>query len=460
MNDVIEIFNKNYYSRWLSTEELLENGREIKVYNDTNNIISSGLPIGDINGKYIVDTSVSHNLVIGAGGSGKTQSVVLPMLYMACKSNESVIIKDVKGELYKETAQLFKNNGYEVIAINLNEPDKGNCWNPLDLATYLYRNGKKDDAASLVDFFTKSMMTLEKGGDPFWSNTSSAYASGLILSLMEFNEDCININSLNKLTTLSDEELLDAYISKIDRDSVIFNDIASTYLAPSETKSSILSVLNQKLSLYTNREELSSMLSYTDFDFMNIKDKKVIIYLITTPEVENQDTLVNTFLEQACYLLEGNKKVFNIIIDEFDSSATELHNLNNILSNARSNFIRFTLLVNGFIKLNKVYGKEVVESLKLNCQNILYLLSNEIDTLNYISELCGYTEDNKRLVSIEALKRIPMWNCVFIKQRYMPYASCITPFYKLPVEKVESTELDKKARKEIHVIDLEKYINE
>ena len=64
MNDVIEIFNKNYYSRWLSTEELLENGKEIKVYNDTNNIISSGLPIGDINGKYIVDTSVSHNLVI------------------------------------------------------------------------------------------------------------------------------------------------------------------------------------------------------------------------------------------------------------------------------------------------------------------------------------------------------------------------------------------------------------
>ena len=461
MNDVIKTFNKNYYSRWLTTEELLNNGNGINIYSNSDDITSSGLPVGSIDNKYIVDTTISHNLIIGANGSGKTQSVVLPMLYMSCKANESVIVKDIKGELYKQTASLFKNNGYEVIAIDFNEPNKGNSWNPLSLPTYLYKNGKKDDASDIVDCFTKSMMTYEKGSDPFWSNTSSAYASGLLLSLMELaNEEEVNLYNLSKLTTISDEELLDAYISKIDRNSVIFNNIASTYLAPSETKTSILSVLNQKLSLYTNKQELTNMLSSTDFDFNNLKDKKVIVYLITSPEVEQNDTLINTFISQACYLLNNNKKVFNIILDEFDSSVNQIPNINNLLSNARSNYVRFTLLINGLMKLNKVYGRETVESLKLSCQNILYLLSNEIETLNYVSQLCGTTDNNKSLVSVEALKRIPVWNCIFIKQRYMPYATTVLPFYKLPIEKIEELEISERTKKNLKIIDLEKYINE
>ena len=244
MNNVIEELEKNYYSRWLTSEELLSNNN-IKVSDNYNSINYCGLPIGSIDNKYLVDTTINHNLIIGSNGSGKSQAIVLPMLYMASKSDESIIVKDIKGELYKQTAGYFKNNGYEVITINLNNPAKGNSFNPLELATYLYKNNRKDEAITLISDFTGSMMCPEPGSDPYWANTSSSYATGLIISLIENNEE-VSLNNLYKLTTVSDEELLDAYVSKIDKNSVIYKSIASTYLAPNETKSSILSVLNQK----------------------------------------------------------------------------------------------------------------------------------------------------------------------------------------------------------------------
>lgn len=457
MNNVIEELEKNYYSRWLTSEELLSNNN-IKVSDNYNSINYCGLPIGSIDNKYLVDTTINHNLIIGSNGSGKSQAIVLPMLYMASKSDESIIVKDIKGELYKQTAGYFKNNGYEVITINLNNPAKGNSFNPLELATYLYKNNRKDEAITLISDFTGSMMCPEPGSDPYWANTSSSYATGLIISLIENNEE-VSLNNLYKLTTVSDEELLDAYVSKIDKNSVIYKSIASTYLAPNETKSSILSVLNQKLSAFVNKEDYANLLLETDFDFMNIKDKKVAIYLIANQSEQN-DSIVNTFISQACHLLENNKKCFNIILDQFDSSINPINNFASLLNDSRTNYIRFTIVTSGFLKLNKVYGRENVETIKLNCPNIFYLLSNESDTIKYISELCGKREDGNYLVSEEALKRISIWNAIYIKQRYMPYATRLIPFYMLPIEKAEELELTERVKKEVKLIDLEKYINE
>ena len=56
--------------------------------------------------------------------------------------------------------------------------------------------------------------------------------------------------------------------------------LASTVLAPPETKGSILAVFNQKVKSYIVSDKLSQMLSLTNFDLHNISNQKTAIFVI------------------------------------------------------------------------------------------------------------------------------------------------------------------------------------
>ena len=456
--------DNNYYSRWLTTDELLQN-KNIHLVSSQDNITSSALPIGQVNDKVILDDGEGHNLIIGSTGSGKTQAITLPMLYTVKASGESAIVKDTKGELFNLTAKSFKESGYEVITLNLGDPDYGNSWNPFTLPYFLYHNDKQDDAMSLVLELAETIMHESNTSDPFWQNTAASYFAGLAISLMEnAKEEEINLSSISHLTIQNDEEkdLLDAYLSSISKDSPIYKNIASTFLAPMETKNSILSVLNQHLSLYTNRMSLCNMLSNTNFDFLNIGNKKVIIYLITNSNNIATDNIMNIFVSQCYYLLMQNKreKRFNVIYDGFDDIGTPIPNFVNMLELSRGNKIRFTFLIKNFIKLKELYQRDNLELFKETCVNILYLLTNDEETAQEISKLCGMKDKDSYLVSSDALKRMRIWQAILIKHRYMPYLTKLLPFYQMGVTfGDEQITLEKRDKKEIKIFDLNKYFN-
>ena len=61
----------------------------------------AGIPLIN-NGKEIwVDDGEWHNLVIGSTASGKTETIVQPMVKTLAKAGESMIITDPKGEIYE-----------------------------------------------------------------------------------------------------------------------------------------------------------------------------------------------------------------------------------------------------------------------------------------------------------------------------------------------------------------------
>ena len=461
MNNVSNVLNNNYYARWLRDDEIL-NTHQIVTYGLNDTIEASGLPIGSTNDKLIVDTSQSNNLIIGSTGSGKTQTVVLPMIYMSAKAGESVVIKDIKGELYSSTASYFKEEDYKIITLDFHEPANGNCFNPLTLIYKLYKKGNKDEALNLLEDIAKTITHDNSNSDPFWELSAAAYFTGLVLSLFEnAKEEEINLNSVSYLTTLGDDELLDEYFSKLDKNSTIYKTIASIHLAPMETKSSIISVLNQKLALFTNRENLSSMLSKTDFEIMDLNKDKYAIYLITSPDSRQVDILANIFIQEVHYIMMNTKreKYVNIILDAFDENRCPIDNFANMLDNARSNKIRYTLLIKGFLNLKETYGLEELELMKYNCANILYLLSTEPETLEFISDYCGNRDNDSRLVSVEALKRMEIWSAILIKSRLMPYASKLVPFYQIGIEPVERLELKTRRKSEVKIFDLNKFLS-
>ena len=236
------------YSRWAKDKEMKAELKKVDPKAKHND--AAGIPIIMNEKEAWVDDGGYHNLVIGSTGAGKTQTTVLPMVQLLCKHDESMIITDPKGEIYEDTSEMLRDLGYNIVLLNFRDPQQGNSWNPMSLPYSFYQNGNQDKANELLDDLAKNILYDEssKGQDPFWENTSADYFAGLSLGLFEdANEDEINLNSINLMTTVGEEKIgntkyVNEYFSYKDPASPAYVNASSTIMAPNETRGSIICI--------------------------------------------------------------------------------------------------------------------------------------------------------------------------------------------------------------------------
>lgn len=439
------------YSRWAKEKEMKSELKKVDPKAKHND--AAGIPIIMTEKEAWVDDGGYHNLVIGSTGAGKTQTTVLPMVQLLCKHDESMIITDPKGEIYEDTSEMLKDLGYNIVLLNFRDPQQGNSWNPMSLPYSFYKNGNQDKANELLDDLAKNILYDEtsKGQDPFWENTSADYFAGLSLGLFEdANEDEINLNSINLMTTVGEEKIgntkyVNEYFSYKDPTSPAYVNASSTIMAPNETRGSILSVFKQKIKLFASRENLSEMLAHNDFDMRDVGRKKTAVFIVIQDEKKTYHALVTIFLKQ-CYetlisvAQENGGKLphrTNFILDEF-ANMPPLKDVTTMVTAARSRNIRFTFIIQNFAQLYEVYGKENGETIKGNCGNTIYLISSELSALEEISKMCGEVKSKEKekttstpLVTVSDLQRLKQWETIVLRIRMMPFKTKLTPNFKM-----------------------------
>ena len=468
------------YSRWATDKEMKKTLKQVKT-KDVNSPYA-GIPIINDGENLWVDNGESHSLIIGSTGSGKTQSMVLPLVESLAKHGESMIVTDPKGEIYEKTANMLKNRGYNVILLNFRDPQKGNSWNPLALPYQLYQEGNKDKANELLDDLAMNILYDEKAQnqDPFWEKTSADYFTGLSLGLFEdASKEEINLNSINLMTTVGEEKLggttyIKEYFSYKDPSSPAYVNASSTIMAPSDTKSSILSVFKQKIKLFSSRENLSEMLSHSDFDIKDIGREKTAVFIVIQDEKKTYHSLVTIFIKQ-CYetLIDvaqesGGKLPFrtNFILDEF-ANMPPLKDVTTMVTAARSRSIRFSFIIQNFAQLYQVYGKENGETIKGNCGNIIYLISSELGALEEISKMCGEVKSKEKdktastpLVTVSDLQRLKEGNIIILRTRMMPFKTKVVYDWKIDWGyKRENATYPQRDKQPIVLFDLKKFVD-
>jgi len=441
------------YARWAKDSEI-EKGLDVKAVDPLSpKADAAGIPLKMTPKKVWVDNGGYHNLVIGSTGAGKTQTTVLPMVNLLAKHDESMIITDPKGEIYEHTSNYLKSLGYNIVLLNFRDPQQGNAWNPMYLPYSLYKSGNIDKSVELLEDLAANILKdpSAKGQDPFWENTSADYFAGLACGLFEdANENEINLNSINLMTTVGEEKLANTtyvkdYFSYKDPASTAYTKASSTLMAPSETKGSILSVFKQRVQLFASRANLSEMLANNDFDMRDIGRKKTAVFIVIQDEKTTYHTLVTIFLKQ-CYetlisvAQESGGKLphrTNFILDEF-ANMPPLKDVTTMVTAARSRNIRFTFIIQNFAQLYEVYGKENGETIKGNCGNIVYLISTELSALEEISKMCGEVKSKEKektsstpLVTVSDLQRLSQWETIILRIRTMPFKTKLTPNYKM-----------------------------
>lgn len=406
----------------------------------------AGIPIIYDGGKRaFVEDSESHSLIIGSTGCGKTRRLVLPLINILAKTEESFIATDPKGELYSATRDTLLAQGFEINVLNFRNPQLGNSWNPLFLPYSYYRAGDTDKAIELLNDLGISIFTTTVGNaDPFWDNSAIDYFIGLALALFEDAKDEkeVNFNSINSMSRVGEKaiggsRIIQKYFEWRDENSIASISASGTVYAPTETRGSILSVFHQKIRLFSGNKRLSRMLSNSDFDISRIASKKTAVFIIIQDEKSTYHPLASAFLKQTyeelVRIANGypNGKLprrVNYILDEF-ANLPQIADMDNIITASRSRQIRMYLIIQGIRQLNRMYGDNVAEIIKGNCDYWYYMMSKELPLLKEISDLCGnkeeedapYSVSNVPLVSITDLQLLQTGEVLVLQKRLPPY---------------------------------------
>lgn len=102
-----------------------------------------GPPILTSKRRVWVDAADTHSLVVGTTRSGKTFSIVNILIQSLRMSGESMIVMDVKGELYKTHGQSLIDDGYDVKVVDFINPERSLRWNPFGIIIKKYREAYK-----------------------------------------------------------------------------------------------------------------------------------------------------------------------------------------------------------------------------------------------------------------------------------------------------------------------------
>ena len=470
------------YSRWSKDKEI-KSDKGVEIVEPLEQETKyAGIPLVNDGKRLWVDNGEYHNLVIGATGSGKSQTIVEPMVELLIKKGESMIITDPKGELYKAASVYMKERGYNVVVLNFREPQNGNAWNPLTLPYQYYKDGNKDKATELLDDVALNILyDPNNKGEPFWEKSAADYFSGLALGLFEdAKPEQINLSSINYMSTVGEDKFaagtfIKEYFTLKGESSNAYVFASNTINAPQDTKGSILSVFRQKIRLFASRENLSEMLAYSDFDMRNIGKEKTAVFIVIQDEKTTYHSLATIFIKQ-CYetLIDvaqtnGGKLPYrtNFILDEF-ANMPPLQDVTSMVTAARSRDIRFTFIIQNFAQLKSVYVNENAETIKGNCGNLVYLISTELAALEEISKMCGEVKSSDKdktastpLVTVTDLQKLKLFEAIIIRWRMSPFKTKYTPNFKMDWghEKIEAV-YPVRQEKEISYFDVKEFVKE
>ncbi|MBQ7004550.1 MAG: type IV secretory system conjugative DNA transfer family protein [Oscillospiraceae bacterium] len=347
---------------WMSDKEMQEELEIAPVEK------AEGVILGEYKGKAVCmpkDTRLNrHIAVFGASGTMKSRAIIRNALFQAIKRNESVILTDPKGELYADTAELFRKNGYEVKVFNLVTPEHGDSWNCMsDL------NGDTLLAQVLTNVIIGN--TTSGKGDHFWDNGEGNLLKALILYIDQDHTrspEEKNLPAVYQMLTRHTERQLTAMFEKLPMDHPArapFNLFAQS----SDTvKSGIILGLGTRLQVLQN-EAVRRITSRSDIDLTAPAKRKCAYYIILSDSESSMGFLSSLFFSFLLIKLpryadsrpDGRCDVpVNLILDEFNNvgrlgGAADGSDFARSLSTVRSREIKIMIAVQSLGQLQNRY---------------------------------------------------------------------------------------------------------
>lgn len=330
-----------------------------------------------------------HHLVIGPTRSGKGASYVIPN---ALTHRGSMIVTDLKGEIFRSTAGYRKAQGNQVFLFAPGS-ERSHRYNPLDFI----RSDRGDRTTDIQNIASILVPENAESENSIWQATAQIAIAGAISYITESNF-YRDRRTLGEVTSFfnSGEDLQtvmalikerEPSLSRFTRES--FN----AYIALSERAAASALLDIQKALRPFRNERVVAATSVTDMDLRALKHRPISIYL--APNISDLallKPLLSLFIQQTLdvLLLTHDPRAIPVyfLLDEF-RQLRKLSEITSKLPYVAGYRIKMAFVIQDLKNLDEIYGETTRHSLMGNCGYQLVLGANDQITAESVSKALG-----------------------------------------------------------------------
>lgn len=358
--------------------------------------------------KYFVtnDTRVTglnnNDLVVGGSGSGKTGGIIYPTLRNA--ENESFVFIDSKGLMSKMLKSELQKKGYDVHIISFIHPELSEGYNPLDYVGVDDSGIRYQDIVSL----SSALMPALDNDEPIWEENSKLILQFLLAWCFEkLEREEWNMNSIVDLYhILVKKDGLQHFIDSFEDD---FSSFAAKKLLEIEANiaaekmfASTVGFVNVALAPYSFPEMRRLLGNKDRCNLSDIANKKSAVFIQVSDVDRTYDSLVSVFMTQAMNTLisiadvreDGRLPIpCRLYFDDMASNCV-VPEFAKIISVIRSRDIYVSIILQSLSQLYAMYNKHDAVTIVNNCDHIIYMSSNDIESVDYICSRANKTRES------------------------------------------------------------------
>ena len=330
-----------------------------------------------------------HHLIIGPTRSGKGACYVIPN---ALAHEGSMIVTDLKGEIFRSTAGYRKSKGNQVFLFAPGS-ERTHRYNPLDFI----RPDRGDRTTDIQNMAAILVPEVTESENSIWQATAQQVIAGAISYINEsvyyeghrtLGEVTSFLNSgvnLQALMTLIKER--EPNLSRFTVES--FN----AYIALSERAAASALLDIQKALRPFRNERVVAATSITDMDLRALKHRPISIYLApNVTDITLLRPLLALFVQQTLdtLMLEQAQRPLPVyfLLDEF-RQLKKMSEITTKLPYVAGYNIKMAFVIQDLKNLDEIYGETSRHSLMGNCGYQLVFGANDQVTAEAISKGLG-----------------------------------------------------------------------
>lgn len=399
---------------------------------------------------YIIDP-LSHELIIGSTGSGKSSLVFWTQIMAMAHSGVSMTVVDIKGVLYELVCDLLKGLGYKVRVINLSAPKHSEGWNPLapiaqryyddmysvgkgikrerqgGATVYSYKGvtyDSKEELSVALELEQKSirmdmrsevkgvitkLFPVKRTNDDYWEESGHDMLCGLAMALIcdQFALNPSKRTTIEQVNFANMRDIFDSFsvgravlydngfFSERGPNSVVYCQVKHGFFTNADvTFRNLMSFTSKCFRKYDeNFYEITRLNTFSPADCVKEKVADFIVY--DEGNTVNSD-FISSFIAE---VLEKTKKLADsfegkalprvkfFLLDEF-ASLPRATNMETYISTLRSRNIYVQLVIQAYSQLVSVYGEAAANTILNNCTTV-YLYSSDGHTVEKFSRELG-----------------------------------------------------------------------
>ncbi len=347
----------------------------------------------------------------------------------------------------------------------------------------IFRTQTFDEMYEDMNDLVSVLVPVQNQNDPMWEKGARAITMGVLLAMLEDSEieglgmtkERFNLFNMSKILQNSDDDYyqLRMYFKGRDPLSKAVASAKQVLDAPDKTRSSYMSVLLEKLSIF-NDTGICALTSESDFQTADLAVRPTALFLKIPDEKDTRHGLAAIFMTNVYKSLikvasgyEDLSLPRNVyyILDEF-GNMPKIEKFDKMITVGRSRKIWFNMVVQSYAQLNNVYGDTVADIVKGNCGIKMFIGSNDMSTCKEYSELCGnitivtqgssssgrtdtnYSQNlqTRPLIYPSELQKLnnktTSGNSIVVTFGNYPLKTVFTPSYKVPLYKMGMMDME------------------